>query len=159
MGRARVAPLEVTAHVAAPPQAVWDVLKQQRRMKAWSPETWHQWFYPHQLSHGQISVNLNRRGWFVWPTFSRYVDVARPHRLAFHVYGPAARWGYRLDAEGNGTRITLRRDLKNGRPSWATIVLATLALGGPASHDVELVAGMERTLERIRAEVEASVHA
>lgn len=149
-----VAPLETSVFVAASPDQVWEVLKDQTRMRAWSPETLRQFFYPRRLSHGQISINLNRRKWFVWPTASRYVDVARPHRLAFFVYGPAARWSYGLSPEGTGTRLTLRRDLKRGRRSLLSRIVATLALGGIQSHDDELLEGMNRTLRAISAEVD-----
>ena len=152
-----VAPLETSVFVAATPDKVWDVLKDQTRMRAWSPETLTQFFYPRRLSHGQISINLNRRKWFIWPTASRYVDVARPHRLAFFVYGPAARWSYRLDPEGIGTRLTLRRDLKRGRRTLLSRIVATLALGGITEHDDELLDGMDRTLRAIGAEVDAYV--
>ncbi|GAA3533058.1 hypothetical protein AFL01nite_18840 [Aeromicrobium flavum] len=135
---------------------MWDVLQDQTRMRRWSPETWAQLFYPRRLSHNQVSLNLNKRGWFVWPTVSRYVDVARPQRLAFHVYGPAARWSYRLDPEGDGTRLTLRRDLAGGRRTLLSRVVATLALGGIAGHDEELREGMSHTLAAISAEVRAS---
>jgi hypothetical protein len=91
----------------------------------------------------------------VWPTLSRYVDVARPHRLAFQVYGPGARWSYRLDAEGGGTRLTLRRDLAGGRRTRLSRVVATLALGGIQGHDGELLDGMDRTLAAISADVGA----
>ncbi len=126
-------------------------------MRHWSPETLVQLFFPRRLSHQQVSVNLNRRKGFVWPTVSRYVDVARPHRLAFWVYGPAARWSYALEPEGSGTRLSLRRDLGGGRRSLVSRVVATLALGGVESHDEELLAGMQRTLTAIGHDAE--VHA
>lgn len=141
--------------MAATPDQVWDVLKDQRRMRHWSPETLVQLFFPRRLAHQQLSLNLNRRKGFVWPTVSRYVDVARPHRLAFQVYGPAARWSYRLEPEAHGTRLSLRRDLDGGRRSLVSRVVATFALGGIEEHDVELAAGMERTLAAIGREAEA----
>lgn len=152
---AQVPPLERSIHIDAPPRVVWDVLKDQTSMRRWSPETWRQFFYPRTLSHGQVSLNLNRRKGFVWPTASRYVDVARPHRLAFYVYGAGARWSYRLDPHGDGTRLSLRRDLKGGRRTLLSRVVATLALGGIVGHDTELASGMERTLAAIEADVEA----
>lgn len=152
--REQVAPLEASIHVAASPEAVWEVLRDQRRMRHWSPETLRQWFYPRRLSHGTVSLNLNRRRWFVWPTISRYVDVVRPARLAFYVYGPAARWSYRLDPHEDGTLLSLRRDLRGGRPSLLSRIVATLALGGVEGHDVELREGMGRTLEAIKREIE-----
>jgi len=147
--------LHASTIVDATPEQVWDVLKDQTRMRRWSPETFAQAFFPRRLSHNQVSLNLNKRGWFVWPTVSRYVDVARPRRLAFHVYGPAARWTYRIDPEEAGTRLSLRRDLVGGRRSLVSKVVATLALGGIEGHDVELQDGMERTLAAIARDVEA----
>ena len=123
-------------------------------MRRWSPETLVQVFFPRRLARHQLSLNLNRRGWFVWPTASRYVDVTPPQRLAFQVYGPAARWSYRLEPEAGGTRLSLRRHLAGGRRSLLSRIVATLALGGIEGHDVELRDGMERTLEAIRHEVE-----
>ena len=123
-------------------------------MRRWSPETLVQVFLPRRLSHNQLSLNLNRRGRFVWPTASRYVDVARPRRLAFQVYGPGARWSYRLEPEAGGTRLSLRRDLNGGRRTLLSRVVATLALGGIEGHDVELQAGMEQTLAAIKRDAE-----
>ena len=124
-------------------------------MSRWSPETWAQLFLPRRLAQGQLSVNLNRRKAFVWPTLSRYVDVTAPESLAFRVYGPGARWSYRLEPQDGGTRLVLRRDLIGGRRTLVSRVIATLALGGIEEHDVELLAGMDRTLAAISADVAA----
>lgn len=153
----QVAPLEASVIVQAPAEAVWAVLKDQRRMKVWSPETMAQWFWPRRLARGQLSLNLNRRGFFVWPTLSRYVDVVPEQQLAFHVYGPAARWGYTLTRQGSATRLSLRRDLARGRPTVLSRIVATLALGGIHGHDVELLEGMESTLAAIAAEAQATI--
>ncbi len=100
MPRARVAPLETSTLVEAPAEAVWDILKDQRRMRSWS---------------------------------------------------------YQLVAADGGTRLWLRRDLKNGHATWLSIIVATLALGGSKAHDVELLQGMDHTLAAIKQESESHV--
>ena len=122
-------------------------------MRRWSPETWVQVFYPRRLARNQLSLNLNKRRGFVWPTASRYVEVVPGERLAFQVYGPGARWSYRLDPQNGGTLLTLRRDLAGGRRTLVSRLVATLALGGIEGHDAELLDGMDRTLAAISAEV------
>ena len=151
----RVAPLVATVHVAAPVGAVWRLLVQQDLMSRWSPETWRQWFIPSRnIRRGTISFNLNKRGWFVWPTLSRYTRVAAHEELSFFVVGPDASWTYRLSDAGDSTKIELRRDLFWGGPSILSRLIATLFLGGVRGHDDELDAGMHTTLARIKAELE-----
>ncbi|WP_230081466.1 SRPBCC family protein [Aeromicrobium senzhongii] len=148
-----VPPLETSTFIPAPAERVWEVLQDQRRMRRWSPETWAQLFLPRRLAPGQLSVNLNKRKAFIWPTLSRYVAVEPPELLAFRVYGPGARWSYRLEPQDGGTRLVLRRDLLGGRRTLISRVIATLALGGIEEHDDELVVGMDRTLDAISADV------
>ncbi|WP_283251517.1 SRPBCC family protein [Aeromicrobium duanguangcaii] len=147
--------MQASTFIAAPVDRVWDVLQDQRRMRRWSPETWAQLFLPRRLAPNQLSLNLNQRKAFVWPTLSRYVEVAAPERLAFRVYGPGALWSYRLEPQDGGTRLVVRRDLIGGRRTLLSRVVATLALGGIDEHDDELVAGMDRTLAAIASDVAA----
>lgn len=149
-----VAPLEASIHIDAPPDRVWAVVADQRRMNEFSPETWKQKFFGDGIGAGTRSINLNKRKGFVWPTASRITEFEPGKRLAFYVYGPADTWSYDLVPEGAGTRLVERRELKNGKRSIASKVTAALALGGIAEHDAELVAGMETTLARIKAEAE-----
>lgn len=140
--------------INAPVHRVWDLLICQDRMRKWSPETFAQLFIPRRIKRNTFSLNLNRRKNFFWPTVSVYVEVTANRRLSFYVFGPAATWTYELDDLGGTTQLTLRRDLRNERPSWVTIIVAGLALGGARNHDSELIAGMRTTLEGIRADLE-----
>ena len=151
-----VAPLEASIHIDAPPDRVWAVVADQRRMNEFSPETWKQKFFGDGIGAGTRSINLNKRKGFIWPTASRITEFVPGQRLAFRVYGPADTWSYDLVPENGGTRLVERRELKNGKRSIASKVTAALALGGIAEHDVELKAGMETTLARIKAEVEGT---
>lgn len=156
MARKHVAPLEAAVEIDASPVAVWDVLYDQRRMNEWSPETYKQAFIGSPLKAGTLSLNLNKRKAAVWPTLSRYREVVPARRLAFHVYGPAAVWSYDLEpTESGGTRVVERRRLVNDRAAIASVVTATLMLGGAESHDREILEGMHTTLQRLKAEVES----
>jgi len=149
-----VAPLEASIHIDAPPSAVWEIVADQRRMNEFSPETWKQKFFGGEIGVGTVSVNLNKRKGFVWPTASRITEFEPGKRIAFYVYGPADTWSYDLVPEGAGTTLVERRELKNGKRSLASRVTASIALGGIDDHDAELVEGMRTTLARIKAEVE-----
>lgn len=149
-----VPPLEATIHIDASPARVWAVVSDQRRMNEWSPETYRQKFFGDEIGRGTVSINLNKRKGFFWPSASRITEFVPERRIAFYVYGPADTWSYELEPAGEGTLVTERRELKGGKRSILSKVTARFALGGVDSHDVELKAGMETTLARIKAEVE-----
>jgi uncharacterized protein YndB with AHSA1/START domain len=150
----RVPPLEVSVHIDASPARVWQIVADQRRMNEFSPETYRQKFFGTEIKRGTISINLNKRKAVFWPSASRITEFVPEKRLAFYVYGPADTWSYDLEPDGDGTLVTERRELKNGKRSILSKVTAATALGGIDSHDVELKAGMETTLARIKAEAE-----
>lgn len=154
MRRPRIAPLEVERYVAAPPERVWSLLIEQDRMREWSRETAWQWFLPRRIRRGTWSLNLNRSGWFVWPTLSRYARVVPRRRLCFYVFGPAAWWTYDLERAGHGTAVRLRRDLSGERSSWLSIVVAAIGLGGAPAHDRRLKADMAATLDALATAAE-----
>lgn len=155
MARAHVAPLVASIDIAATPAQVWSLLEDQRRMNEWSDETWKQAFLGSPLRAGTVSLNLNKRKAAIWPTVSRYREVVPGRRLAFQVIGPGATWSYDLQPnDDGGTVVTETRVLKNHRATIASVVTANLMLGGLASHEAEILAGMHATLERIKAEVE-----
>jgi uncharacterized protein YndB with AHSA1/START domain len=151
---AAIAPLEASVHIDAPPAAVWQIISDQRRMNEWSPETFKQWFLGKEIRPGTRTLNLNKRKGFFWPTASRYTELVPEQRLAFRVYGPGDVWSYELAPDGEGTKVTERRELVGGKRTILSKVTAALALGGIPEHDVELLAGMETTLARIKAEAE-----
>jgi uncharacterized protein YndB with AHSA1/START domain len=147
-------PIEASIHIDAPPARVWQIVSDQRRMNEWSPETFRQKFFGNEVGLGTRSLNLNKRKGFFWPTASRVTEFVPEKRLAFRVYGPGDVWSYDLEPNGAGTTVTERRELLGGRRTLISKITAALALGGIDEHDVELVAGMETTLARIKAEAE-----
>ncbi len=154
MRRPEVAPLEVERTIAATPGQVWEVLIDAERLRTLSRETVAQAFVPRTIRRGTWSINLNRSGWFVWPTVSRYARVVPRRRLCFYVFGPSAWWTYDLESVEDGTAVRLRRDLSSGRSSWLSIVVAGVGLGGAPAHDRALRADMEQTLDGLARAVE-----
>lgn len=152
----RVPPLEASIHIDAPPARVWQIVADQRRMNEFSPEVYRQKFFGAEIGRGTVSINLNKRKGFFWPSASRITEFVPEQRIAFYVFGPADTWSYDLAPDGDGTLVTERRELKNGKRSILSRLTASLALGGIDEHDVELKAGMETTLARIKAEAERS---
>jgi uncharacterized protein YndB with AHSA1/START domain len=149
-----IPPIEATIDIDAPPARVWQIVSDQRRMNEWSPETYRQKFFGDEIGLGTRSLNLNKRKGFFWPTASRITEFVPEQRLAFRVYGPGDVWSYELTPNGEGTTVTERRELVGGKRTILSKITAAMALGGIDEHDVELVAGMETTLARIKAEAE-----
>jgi uncharacterized protein YndB with AHSA1/START domain len=149
-----VPPLEASIHVDAPPARVWEIVSDQRRMNEWSPETFRQMFFGDEIGLGTRSININKRKGFFWPTASRITEFVPEKRIAFYVTGSSTFWSFDLAQDAGGTVVTERRELKGGKRSILSKLTATAALGGIAEHDVELKAGMETTLSRIKAEAE-----
>lgn len=149
-----VPPLEATIHIDAPPARVWEIVSDQRRMNEWSPETYRQVFFGDEIGLGTRSININKRKGFFWPTASRITEFVPEQRIAFYVTGSSTFWSYDLTPEADGTVVTERRELKGGKRTILSKLTAAMALGGVEEHDVELTAGMEATLKRIKAEAE-----
>jgi uncharacterized protein YndB with AHSA1/START domain len=150
----RIAPLEASIHIDAPPARVWEIVSDQRRMNEWSPETFWQKFFGDGIGVGTRSININKRKGVFWPTASRITEFVPEQRLAFYVAGSSTFWSYDLAPDAGGTVVTERRELKGGKRSFLSRLTAAVALGGIEEHDVELKAGMEATLARIKAEAE-----
>ncbi len=147
--------LVAQAHVDAPPERVWALLRDLRRMPDWSPELVRMVpLKPGGLRIGQWYLGVNRRKLVVWPT-RNVVAVLEPGRaLAWDTRSSGARWIWELAAnETGGTRVVHRRPV----PDRITLLgrwFAPVALGGSNSHADELEAGMARTVARLKAAAE-----
>ena len=81
--------------------------------------------------------------------------ATEPSEFAFETKDSGTRWRYRIDAVGDGSRVTESREAFTARPLLARIY-SRVALGGVEEHDEEMRAGMRATLERLKAVVEGS---
>lgn len=150
----------VSVTIAAPPEAVWDMVADVTRMGEWSPECYScRWIGSRREPVvGARFVGFNRRGWVRWLTTNQVEEASRGRAFVFRTRETGVRWGYELEpieADGDrpaGTRLTESRDLSDAR-TWL-IRLAGPFMGGMDGHAEELRAGMRQTLTRIKAAAE-----
>ncbi|MFE5592600.1 SRPBCC family protein [Streptomyces sp. NPDC056549] len=147
--------LEESTVVDAPPELVYRLVSDLRNMGRWSPECRYVWVLRPPARAGTRFVGFNRRGPFLWPTLGRVSGLRPNSEFVFDisVFGlPIARWGYRFEPEGTGTRLTeFWQDLRtDGRRARAADLLGTVFAGTNPARRVALNrAGMRTTLERI----------
>ena len=145
-------PISASVELAAPPEAVWELVSDVSRMSDWSPECRKIVVLgsPKQ-GVGTKFIGLNRRGWAVWPTTSKVVRFEPGKAVAWRTRESGATWSYEIAPTASGTSLTGRREL----PSYTigTKLMAPI-IGGAGGHDQELAEGIRTTLERIKAAVE-----
>jgi uncharacterized protein YndB with AHSA1/START domain len=140
--------------VDAPPEAVWAVLADVRRMPELSPELVG--MVPLRrggLRPGQWYLGVNRRKAVLWPTRSVVAEVDPGRRVSWDTTSSGARWIWELVPEGAGTRVVHRRPVPAGLTPLSA-VFAKAFLGGVGGHADELEAGMAESVARLKAAVE-----
>ena len=105
------------------------------------------------LRRGTKTVNLNRRGFMVWPTTCQVTEVIPEQKLSFRVNANNTIWTYELEPTDTGTRVIESRHAENGVKATSNLVIGTL-FGGVPSFERELVEGMNASLARIKAAAE-----
>lgn len=148
--------LSAESTVAAPPEAVWELLTDLSRMPDWSPELVRMVpLKPGGLRVGQWYLGINRRKAVVWPTRSVVAEVEPGRRLVWDTRSSGARWIWELHPDGGGgTRVVHRRPVPGG-VTLLSKAFAPLFLGGADGHADELEAGMAQTVARLKAVAEA----
>jgi len=146
---------EVTVHMAATPEQVWDLVSDVTRIGSYSPETFEaEWLDgatgPAVGATFRGHVKRNGRGPIYWTTCT--VTACEPGReFAFGVGSsdkPLNVWGYQLEPAGDGTDVTESFALAQTVPHRLDWALFGWARGRTNRN------GMRTTLERIKAEVE-----
>jgi uncharacterized protein YndB with AHSA1/START domain len=148
-----VAPIEATVEIDAPVKEVWTLVSDLRNMRRWSPQN-ARTFLRGDGGIGTRMININRRGFLVWPTQSEVVRFAPEKEIAFRVKENFTVWSYELEDLGEGrTRLTARREAPHGI-SDLSVGLTKVAFGGVDRFTSELQRGMAETLQKIKADVE-----
>ncbi|PXX65166.1 uncharacterized protein YndB with AHSA1/START domain [Nocardia tenerifensis] len=145
--------LEVTIDIAAPPERVWAVVSDLGRMPEFSPQCVRMLPLGTPKA-GTWVLNLNRDGKKYWPTTARIVRFEPNHAFAFKINENRSIWSYTLEPTETGTRLIERRDVANGI-TWFSRKSIDAALGGEGPFEEALVRGMNETLGKIKAAVEA----
>ena len=140
--------------IDAPPEAVWAVLGDVRRMADLSPELVRMIaLKPGGLRPGQWYLGVNRRKGVVWPTRSVVSEVRPGRSVVWDTRSSGARWVWELSPEGEGTRVVHRRPVPR-RLTPLSFVFATAFLGGVGGHADELEEGMAASVARLKQAVE-----
>lgn len=145
--------IQDSIEVAAPPEAVWAVVSDLRRMGEWSPQCRRMYVLGGDVRRGTRTFNLNRRGWLRWPTTSRVVVFEPEREVAFRIAQNRMIWTFALEPTATGTRVTESRTMPDGS-GRASALLVQHLLGGTEEFEQELADGMASTLARIKTEVE-----
>jgi hypothetical protein len=145
----------VTVHMNAPPDQVWDLVSDVTRIGSYSPETFEaEWIDgatgPAVGARFRGHVKRNGRGPVYWTTC--VVSACVPgSEFAFDVLTNGKKtntWSYRIEAAGDGSDVTESFRLADTLP----LRLYWAALGWARGKTNR--AGMQATLEAVRAEVE-----
>lgn len=150
-GQARV-------HVDAAPEVLYEMVSDVTRMGEWSPETIRcEWIGGATgPAPGARFKGTNKRGVFRWSTKPEVV-VAEPGRefsFVTHSAGPSTKWTYRFElAAGGGTELVESFEMLDD--DSAVIRFVERYLMRIADRSADLEAGMQRTLEQIKAVAEA----
>jgi uncharacterized protein YndB with AHSA1/START domain len=147
---------EVSVHMAAPPEEVWALVSDVTRIGEFSPETfearWTRGSTGPEVG-ASFKGHVKRNG--VGPTYWAPCQVTKcvPNEVFEFAVGTddvtVNNWGYRLQAENDGTRVTEYFRLEPKLP----LRIYWLLLGRLRGRTNER--GMRTTLERMKAVLEA----
>ncbi|BCK58937.1 SRPBCC family protein [Nocardia wallacei] len=144
--------LEATVDISAPPERVWAVVSDLKRMPEFSPNTVRMVALGAPRT-GAWTVNLNRDGRKYYPTTSRIVRFEPNRAFAFRMNENGTVWSYTLEPTESGTRLIERRDVPNGVRKPVRVLIDAF-LGGEEQFESNLLRGMNETLGKIKAAAE-----
>jgi uncharacterized protein YndB with AHSA1/START domain len=146
---------EASVTIEAAPERVWALITDITRMGEWSPECrggrWSRGVTGPAV--GARFVGFNAYGRLRWRTHCRVVECEEPRNFSFTVAENGMTWGWRLEPDGAGTRLTQWRE----RTSRPNLLARALVASGLLGNDREALMreGMERTLAAVKATAEA----
>ncbi|WP_084535812.1 SRPBCC family protein [Nocardia yamanashiensis] len=148
---------EVTIHMAAPAEQIWQLVSDVTNVGRFSPETYGaRWVggATGPVVGAKFRGQVDRNGWGLkYSTVCRVIAAEPGREFAFTVLGPGGMeintWRYLLEPDATGTQVTESFHLHNSLPLRLYWLLAGWTRGKTNRE------GMRQTLERIKAEVEA----
>lgn len=148
--------LEESVRIDAPLDTVWEAIGDVRSMSEWSSQVVSTRLRKgfDDVAVGVEFTNRNQRGDFAWVTHGQIVRYEPPNLLAFRITENYVIWSFALESDGEGTRVTHRRDAPEGI-SAASHEAIEAYFGGEEAFTAEMQAGMRSTLESLRSALEA----
>lgn len=148
--------ISASVEIAAPPERVWALVSDPRRMPDWSPQCRKMIVRGKgPVGVGTTTININRRGILFWPTRAKVKEFVPNERFAFKVAENGTIWTYELEPTATGTRLTESRRAPNGVSDLSNFLTKNV-LGGTDNFENELELGIRQTLARIKNVAEAS---
>ncbi len=147
--------IEGSVEIAAPPEKVWALVSDLRRMSEWSPQVRKQIVLGRGVKHGTRTFNINGQGKLRWPTTAKVVTFEHNKKLAFKIVENRSVWTYELEPTPTGTRLTESRTTPNGTTKFSDVSVEK-GLGGAETFEASLSEGISTTLERIKAAAETA---
>ncbi|HEY5014742.1 MAG TPA: SRPBCC family protein [Acidimicrobiia bacterium] len=149
--------VSVTQEIAAPAEQVWAMVSDVTRMGEWSPEnegaTWLGG--AKGAAPGAKFKGSNRNGKKKWNTVAKVAEADAGRAFAFHVTAAGfkvAEWRYAFEPTATGCRVTETWIDERG------MIAKSLggAVSGVSDREAHNRAGMEQTLERLKAAAESA---
>jgi uncharacterized protein YndB with AHSA1/START domain len=147
---------EVSLRISAPPDLVYEIVTDVAGMGRLSPEcTGGRWLGDATgPAVGARFKGTNKRGMVRWSTTNEVVEADPGRAFSFKTLQSGYQWTYRMEPDGEGTLVSESRAPFRARPLLAKVV-TQLLLGGEDGHTDELRAGMQHSLERLKALAES----
>ncbi|HET7303337.1 MAG TPA: SRPBCC family protein [Segeticoccus sp.] len=92
--------------VGASPEALYDLVSDVTRTGEWSPICRECWWRDEKRGVGAWFHGRNEADGASWQTESKVITAERGREFAWLVGGRFVRWGYTLEPEAQGTRLT-----------------------------------------------------
>lgn len=146
--------IEGSVEIAAPPEKVWALVSDLKRMPEWSPQVRKQLVLGRRIKEGTRTFNINGQGKLRWPTTAKVVVYEPNKKLAFKIVENRSVWTYELEPTATGTRLTESRTTPNGTTRFSDFSVEK-GLGGVDTFEDSLDTGISITLERIKAAAES----
>jgi uncharacterized protein YndB with AHSA1/START domain len=147
--------IEGSVEIAAPPEKVWALVSDLKRMSEWSPQVRKKFVLGRTVKEGTRTFNINGQGKLRWPTTAKVIAFEPNKKLAFKIVENRSIWTYELEPTATGTRLTESRTTPNGTTKFSDFSVDR-GLGGAESFEESLSTGISTTLGRIKAAAEAA---
>lgn len=147
---------QVSIHIDAPPEQVYDLVTDVTRMGEWSPETHRcKWVDGGGPAVGARFKGYNRRGRARWSNTPEVIAAEPGVEFGFRravVHCGVCDWRYRMEPDGAGTTLTESYEVT--KPEWAITNWFNGLVLGVEDRDADLMEGMRTTLARINEAAE-----
>jgi uncharacterized protein YndB with AHSA1/START domain len=144
---------EVSLHITARPDDVFDLVADLPRMGEWSPENdGGEWQDGGIGAVGDRFIGVNRRNDYEWSVLCEVTAADRGRVFEWVTrpdIGPCVRWRYELTPSGDGTDVTEIWDVEQLPPSLQSRTPEQLA-----ERSATVEAGMHTTLANMKAFLE-----